>query len=88
VDALTWPYGVEMLMQVVGAYRDYRRTIKTGRTRRLTGVSAVTGEPYDVEVEVCKDEHLEIEELDRAVRYLITQLLERDSNWTLEQPAL
>ena len=35
-----------------------------------------------------KDEHLEIEELDRCIRHLIGQASERDPNWRLENPAL
>lgn len=35
-----------------------------------------------------KEETLGIEELDRAIRYLIRQASELDSNWSLENPAL
>jgi len=37
---------------------------------------------------VMKQETLTIEELDRAIRYLVRQASELDSNWSLEDPAL
>lgn len=88
VEALPWPGGVEAFMQVVMAYRDHRRAVWTGRTQRVAGRHPKTGESFDQEVKVMKGEALEVEELDRAVRYLVAQILERDPNWSLEKPAL
>jgi hypothetical protein len=90
VDAVQhpWPAGVLRFMQTVMAYRDHRRTIWTGRTQRVTGHHPATGEPLDQEVKVMKGEALEIEELDRAIRYLTSQILERDPSWSIEKPAL
>ena len=88
VKALPWPDGVDALMQMISAYRDERRTVWTGRVEHFVGKNAVTGEPIDQEVKVMKGEHLEIEELDRAIRYLVAQILELDPNWSLNNPAL
>jgi len=84
IDALPWPSGVEAFMQVVMAYRDHRRVMDSGRTEIVE--DPTTGEM--VEVPVPKDESLEVEELDRAIRYLVAQLLEKDPDWRLSNPAL
>jgi hypothetical protein len=80
MDALPWPSGIEAFMQVVMTYRDHRRTIDSGRTELVE--EPLTGEK--VEVPVCKDEGLEVEELDRAIRYLVGQIRERQPGWSLE----
>lgn len=83
LDALPWPFGVEAFMQVVMAYRDHRRTIESGRAEL---VKEPTGEA--VELPVYKDETLEVEELDRAIRYLVAQIREKQPDWRLEQSPL
>lgn len=88
VKALPWPHGVEAFMQVIAAYRDERRTVWTGKMEKFKGKNAVTGEEIDQEVKVMKGEHLEVEELDRAIRYLVGQIMELDPNWSLDKPAL
>lgn len=88
VKALPWPAGVEALMQMIAAYRDERRTVWTGRMEKFKGKNAITGEEIDQEVKVMKGEHLEVEELDRAIRYLVAQVLELDPKWSLNNPAL
>jgi hypothetical protein len=84
VDALPWPDGHDILGQVVACYRDHRRVIETGRTERLKNPD--TGE--QAEVPVYKTEFLEKEELDRAIRYLVAQMMQLDPAWSLEQPSL
>jgi hypothetical protein len=84
MDALPWPSGVDAFMQVVMAYRDHRRTIESGRTELVE--EPLTGER--VEVPVYKDEGLEVEELDRAIRYLVGQIREKRPEWSLEQASM
>ena len=79
VDALPWPHGIEILMQIIAGYRDHRATIPTGRFQPGAAL-ATTG---FVQVPVMKGETLEIEELDRAIRALISQAEEKDPTWKL-----
>jgi len=41
-----------------------------------------------VKVPQMKEETLEVEELDRVIRYLIGQVTEKDPTWKLENPPL
>ena len=75
---LPWPHGHEALQQIIDAYRDHRRVQDSGHTEVIDGVA----------VPVMKTEMLEIEELDRAIRYLIGQATEKDPTWKLENPPL
>lgn len=84
VDALPWPSGVEALMQIVAAYRDHRAAIPSGRTEKI--FDPVSHE--ELVIPVMKGETLEVAELDRAIRYLIGQITERDSSWKLENPPM
>ena len=84
VEALPWPHGVELFMQLVMIYRDHRRAIWTGREKNV--LDRVSGK--EVTVKVYKGEKLEVEELDRAIRYLTAQILELDPSWSIEKPAL
>jgi len=78
VDALPWPAGHEALQQLVAAYGGHRATMETG------GVDATLTPPQPI----YKGEQLEVEELDRAIRYLVGQITERDPSWRLTNPAL
>ena len=78
VDALPWPDGIDLFMQVVARYRNHRASIDTGRTKMEQ--NPTTGE--DVEVSIFKGETLEVEELDLVIRYLVDQIHEKDSLWT------
>lgn len=80
VDGLPWPDGVAAFMQCIDAYRDHRRGMAITRTIVVNGVERE--EPSQ------KDEFLEIEELDRAIRMLIGEASKRDPNWKLENPPL
>lgn len=81
VDALRWPEGVDVLMQVIACYRDHRMAQETGRFE--TQVDPVTRQ--EVDVPVFKGEALEIEEWDRLIRWAIGKALELDPRWTLDQ---
>jgi len=80
VDALPWPGGVETLIDLVNCYTDHRRTIDSGR--REFQKEPLTNKR--VEVVVHKDQTLELEELDRCIRWLAAQAYELDPNWDLE----
>lgn len=82
VESLPWPGGVEALTQIVACYRDHRAVQPSGRTEPLQ--DPMTGET--INVPVMKGENLEVEELDRVIRYLIGQVTERDPSWKLENP--
>jgi hypothetical protein len=79
VDALPWPAGVDAFLQIVAAYRDHRGAMPSGR---MEVIAHPNGE--SITVPVMKGETLEVEELDRAIRYLIGQITEKDSTWKLE----
>lgn len=68
VDAL-WDVdgAMDALLSVLAMYRDHRRAVPSGRVERTT--EPMTG--AQVEVTLFKDETLELDELDRAIRFLI-----------------
>ena len=80
VDALPFPEGAQALVQVIQCYRDHRATKATGRTEQQ--VHPVTKE--QVGLDIMKTEELEIEEIDRAIRYLIGKASTIDPNWSLD----
>lgn len=80
VESLTFPEGAETLAQLVAAYRDYRRTLPTGAEEKMVHPDT----KVEVSVPTMKGELLEVEELDRAIRYLVLQMLERKPDWRLE----
>ena len=82
VKALPWPEGVDSFIQFCQVVRDYRATIDSGRTEKQR--DPLTNEM--VEIPVFKSETLEVEELDRAIRYLIGQVTSLDPSWSLENP--
>ena len=81
VDALSWPDGVDLFMQVVACYREHRASLETGRHE--TQESPVTGK--EVQVSIFKGETLEVEEMIQAVRALIGQIRGKDPTWTPEK---
>lgn len=83
VDALPWPAGVDAFLQIVAAYRDHRGAMPSGR---MEVIAHPNGE--SITVPVMKGETLEVEELDRAIRYLIGQITAKDSTWKLENPPM
>ena len=75
VQALPWPEGASAFAQIVAAYRDHRSTIPTGDTETIDG--QVVPKFYT--------ETLTVTELDRAIRYLITQASTLDPTWSLNR---
>lgn len=84
VKSLPWPGGVETVIDLVNLYTDYRRTIDSGR--RELQKEPVTGE--QVEVVVYKDQDLEVEELDRVIRWLTGKIYQIKPDWSLEDAPL
>lgn len=80
VDALPWPFGVGAFMEIVAAYRDHRAVQETGRFEDQ--IDPRTGKT--VRLSIYKGECLEIEELDRCIRYLIGQASTTDPKWSLD----
>ena len=80
IDSLTFPEGHNMFALIVAAYRDHRRTIPTGATEKMMNPDT----KVEVEVPLTKGETLELEELDRAIRYLVAQMYQRKPDWKLE----
>lgn len=75
VEALPWPGGVRAFQECLAAYQDHRRTIETGDTEVISGV---TVKKYHTDV-------LTVIELDRVIRYLIAQVSALDPTWSLER---
>lgn len=84
VDALPFPDGVDTLIQLIACYRDYRSVQVSGRTETVK--EPVLG--HVVDMPVYKGEKLEVEELDRAIRYLIRQVTDIDPNWSVNNEPL
>lgn len=84
VEALPWPDGAEVLMQLVACYRDHRAVLDTGEVK--TEIDPKTKKEY--QVAVYHPETLTFTELDRAIRYLVNQITELDPSWKLTNPAL
>jgi len=82
--ALPFPDGIKAFVQVVQCYRDHRAGIESGRFE--TQADPVSG--GEVRVPLMKSEMLELAELDRAIRYLITQAATLDPNWRLDNSPL
>ncbi|UCG51428.1 MAG: hypothetical protein JSW58_14770 [Candidatus Latescibacterota bacterium] len=84
VDSVPWPEGVDTLIQIIACYGEYRRSKPTGRFETQT--DPTLGEK--IEVPIMKGELLEVDELDRAIRFLIGQITEREPGWSLENPPM
>ena len=84
IDALPWPLGVDQLMNIVFAYGELRRKVDSGRSE--TVIEPLSGKK--VQIPVYKDETLEVEELDRAIRFLTAQIYQLKPDWSLTDPAL
>lgn len=88
IDALakhsprTWKEGCEALQSLLALYAQHRAGLETGR---FTIEQDPKGD--DVRIPIFKDETLEIEELDRCIRDLITEASKKDSSWSLDNPA-
>ncbi len=84
VRGQVWPWGIDALMQIIAGYRAYRGAQPSGRTETIK--NAVTGEMETIPIS--KSDQLEVAEMDRAVRWLIEQITERDPDWSLNRPAV
>ncbi len=85
----TNPVAVQELQDVLALYRHHRRRIPNGKYEEQE--EPMTGKK--VQLALSKDEILEPEEMDRAIRYMISQIRDPKSrshipNWSLENPAL
>lgn len=81
VDSLPFPEGVETFMQVVACYRDHRAAKPSGRTETHKNP---LGEKF--ETTIYKTDVLEVEEMDRAIRYLVNQITQKMPDWDLNKP--
>lgn len=79
VDALPWPDGVEVFIQLVACYRDYRATVETGETQQVTNPETGRLE----EMPFFHPETLTLVEMERAIQWLIQQIRDIDPNWDL-----
>ena len=84
VDALPWPAGVQEVMDLVSLVANHRAGLPSGRTQAVE--EPLTRSP--VEIPVYKTEELEVPELDRAIRFLIAQIVQKSPSWRLEDSAL
>ena len=84
IDALPWPGGVQEVTNLVHLYDDYRRRQDSGRTEKQ--IDPMSKE--EIDVPIFKTGKLELDELDRAIRYLAAQAYALDPQWSIENPAL
>lgn len=83
IDALTFPEGHEILIQIIGAYQGHRMAQPSGDYEMVENVD---GEM--VRVPIMKDSNLTKTELDRCIRFLIGRITSIDPKWSLEKPGL
>lgn len=88
VDALSaiepFPAGPELLKNIIQCYAGHRYCMETGRFEEQEDPR--TGEV--VKIPIMKTEMLEVEEYDRAIRYLIGRVMALDPNWSLDNAPL
>lgn len=77
------PIGLQVLQEVVNAYRSHRNTVPSGVVHREL-VRAPDGTSREVDVPLMKDDTLTKQELDRAIRQLTREMFDRNPGWTLE----
>jgi hypothetical protein len=82
VDALRWPDGVDLLMQVIACYRNRRASLDTGRTEVVFDETR----GGEVEIPVFKGEGLELDEMQQVVVWLLGEIRKEDPEWTPEVP--
>ena len=84
IDALPWPGGVQEFMDLITLLAKQRATKPTGRFDEVK--DPLTQEM--ISIPVMKTEELEMDELDRAIRFLVGQIREHRADWSLDDPAL
>ena len=80
VKSLRWPDGHQALQSIIQQYQDHRCKIPSGSVR-------LERDPVldqQVEVALMKDQRLSESEMDRAIRWLIGEIKERNPKWSLE----
>jgi len=81
VESFVWPEGGQQFQWLLAGYRDHRAGMKH---HEETGCTAARVRTQDVGY----SETLEVEELDRAIRFLIGEITRKDSTWKLENSPL
>lgn len=87
IDALPWPDGVDILMQVIEAYRQHRVAIPVDYAPCPKLKVHMKGRVCDLclnrnEIIVrSKSDLLEVDEMKEACVWLINQILEKDKTW-------
>ena len=84
VDSLDFPAGVQSLMQLISLYTAYRSTRLSGRYEKYK--HPITGE--EIKSLLPKTDVLEIEELDRVVRYLVGMITQLDPSWSINNTGM
>ena len=79
VDALPFPDGVQAFMHVVMAYRDHRRAQTGNRTEEVVNPKTKKLET----IPVMRTDALELEEIDRCIRFMIGQATSINPDWKL-----
>lgn len=74
----------QQFQDLLALYCNYRRRIPNGKFEEQE--DPMTGRK--VQIALSKDEILEPEEMDRAIRYMVAQIREHIPDWSLEKPAL
>jgi hypothetical protein len=63
IRALEWPAGIQLVQQVVSAYRDFRRTLPDAYREQVTATDHATGRQVTVETDVMLDETPSLDEI-------------------------
>ena len=84
VDSLPYPAGIEMFMEAIEHYRRFRSTKESGRVEKQ--LDPTLG--IEIDIPIKKTDTLEVEEMDRAIRFLVGQITEIDPSWSLDNPSM
>lgn len=82
VDSLQFPEEVALFMGHVSRYRSHRQGMPSGEFDVVA--DPLSGEK--IKIPLYKSDVLEVDELDRVIRYLIGEVTKRDPKWSLEGP--
>jgi len=84
INSLDYPAGVLSLMQIINSYQAYRSSKMSNRIEKIE--HPLTHEIIETALPKC--DVLELEELDRCVRYLIGLASTKDINWNINNSPL
>lgn len=73
VQAVKWPEGVQIVQQIITAYRDHRRGLDSGFIVEQTGTNPTTGGRVQVRAPEMLDETLSLDEIELALAQLEDQ---------------